>query len=74
MRHLHRDYHTSHCGQDISHLLATFNENEADCPDCLAGLVQFRSDEDAARILAEQERAAEEERRLQAILAARDGQ
>jgi hypothetical protein len=62
MRHLHRDYHTSHCGQDISHLLATFNENEATCKACQTGLEQFRKDEEAARLADEQERQVHETR------------
>jgi hypothetical protein len=33
-RHLHADYHRSMCGKDISHLLATWDEAEADCAVC----------------------------------------
>jgi hypothetical protein len=65
VRHLHRDYGTAHCGKDISHLLATLDENEATCKACQTGLVQFRKDEAAAAAKAQQEREAEEARRLE---------
>jgi hypothetical protein len=65
VRHLHRDYSTAHCGKDISHLLATLDENEATCKACQTGLVQFRKDEAAAAAKAQQEREAEEARRLE---------
>lgn len=34
-RHLHRDYNTTFCGRDASHLQMTYEPAEADCAACL---------------------------------------
>jgi uncharacterized protein with PIN domain len=62
VRHLHRDYSTSHCGKDISHLLATFDPEETTCKTCQQGLAKFQEEEEGARIEFERERAAAEAR------------
>lgn len=59
MRHLHRDYNTTHCGIDASHVLMTHVLADADCADCLTAHTQYVADEEAR---AEAERQAELER------------
>ena len=44
-RHLHRDYNTSFCGRDASHILMTYDAAECDCAGCLAAYeAQLRED------------------------------
>lgn len=33
-RHLHRDYHTTECGKDASHILMTWTPGEETCSTC----------------------------------------
>lgn len=36
LRHLHGDYHHAWCGEDASHILMTYVEDEANCALCKA--------------------------------------
>jgi hypothetical protein len=78
-RHLHLDYHTSYCGKDISHLLATYDEAECSCKACLKQIPVLAAAREAeARRAEEEERArqervrVDEERARQRMLAAQD--
>lgn len=34
VRHLHKDYNTTECGRDASHILMTYDPKEATCKAC----------------------------------------
>lgn len=50
MKHLHRDYHTSHCGLDASHIPMTFDAGATECADCLAALEAFEAQQETDRL------------------------
>jgi hypothetical protein len=52
-RHLHRDYNTAWCGKDASHILMTYEADEASCKACASA--KTRADKQA-----EKDRAAAE--------------
>lgn len=65
--HLHRDYHTSECGKDASHIPMTYDEAAATCAACAKGKVkrleaEARAEAEAlAEVEAEQERQRKED-------------
>lgn len=61
MKHLHRDYHTAHCGLDASYIPMTFEASEVDCEACLTAYAAFQ-----VELAAE----AEERARVQAAVKA----
>lgn len=64
-RHLHRDYHTSECGKDASHIPMTYDEAEANCAACAKGKVKRLADEAEAEAARQAEIAAEAQRQDQ---------
>jgi hypothetical protein len=61
-RHLHLDYSNSYCGKDISYLLATYDEAEADCSACLkrVPIVAKQRADETQRILDDEARQRRE--------------
>jgi hypothetical protein len=71
MTHLHRDYGTSFCGKDASHIPMTHDEAKADCKACKKALEQHREDVKAAK-LAEEALAAKEAAQAEKLRNERD--